>query len=55
MAHVRKSIRDDVVSTLTGLTTTGTNVYQTRFYPLAEAKLRVFAFTQTAKPQNTPR
>ena len=39
MAHVRKSIRDDIVSTLTGLTTTGTNVYQTRFYPLAEAKV----------------
>ena len=39
MAHVRKTIRDDVTSTLTGLTTTGSNVYQTRFYPLAEAKL----------------
>ena len=39
MAHVRKSIRDNVTTTLTGLSTTGSNVYQTRFYPLAEAKL----------------
>lgn len=39
MAHVRKTIRDNITTTLTGLTTTGSNVYQTRFYPLAEAKL----------------
>tara|TARA_R100000781_G_scaffold112701_1_gene80200 strand:- start:116 stop:559 length:444 start_codon:yes stop_codon:yes gene_type:complete len=39
MAHVRKSIRDNITTTLTGLTTTGTRVHQTRFYPLAEAKL----------------
>jgi hypothetical protein len=39
MAHVRKSIRDNVVTTLTGLTTTGSNIYRTRVYPLAEDKL----------------
>lgn len=39
MAHIRKSIRDNITTALTGLTTTGSNVYQTRFYPLAEAKL----------------
>ena len=39
MAHVRKTIRDNITTTLTGLTTTGSNVYQTRFYPLAEAKI----------------
>ena len=39
MAHVRKSIRDDIKTTLTGLATTGSNVFQTRFFPLAEAKL----------------
>lgn len=39
MAHVRKSIRDNVVTTLTGLTTTGGNIYRTRVYPLAEDKL----------------
>ncbi len=39
MAHVRKQIRDNVVTTLTGLTTTTTNVYRTRIYPLATGKL----------------
>jgi hypothetical protein len=39
MAHVRKQIRDNVVTTLTGLTTTTTNVYRTRIYPLASGKL----------------
>ena len=39
MAHVRKSIRDDITTTLTGLTTTGSRVYQTRLFPLATAKL----------------
>lgn len=39
MAHVRKQIRDNVTTTLTGLTTTGTRVYQSRTYPLATAKL----------------
>jgi len=43
VAHVRKSIRDNIKTTLTGLTTTGTNVFQTRFYPLAEAKLPALA------------
>ena len=39
MAHIRKLIRDDITATLTGLTTTGSNIYQTRVYPLAENKL----------------
>lgn len=39
MSHVRKQIRDNIVTTLTGLTTTGTKVYRTRVYPLAEGKL----------------
>lgn len=39
MAHVRKAIRDNVVTTLTGLTTTGARVFPTRFYPLADAKI----------------
>ena len=39
MAHVRKTIRDNIISTLTGLTTTGSNVFGTRFYPLADPKL----------------
>lgn len=39
MTHVRQSIRSNITTTLTGLATTGSNVHQTRFYPLAEAKL----------------
>ena len=39
MAHVRKNIRDKVTTTLTGLTTTGSRVFQTRLFPLATAKL----------------
>ena len=39
MAHVRKLIRDNVETTLTGLTTTGTRVYKTRVYPVAEDRL----------------
>lgn len=39
MSHVRKQIRDNIVTTLTGLATTGSKVYKTRVYPLAEGKL----------------
>ncbi len=39
MAHVRKLLRDSITSTLTGLSTTGSNVYQSRVYPLASNKL----------------
>ena len=34
MAHVRQSIRDNVVTATTGLSTTGSNVFRTRVYPL---------------------
>lgn len=39
MTHVRKQIRDNVVTTLTGLSTTGTNVFRSRVYPISENKL----------------
>jgi hypothetical protein len=39
MAHVRKLIRDNVTTTLTGLSTTGSNVFQTRLFSLGENKL----------------
>lgn len=39
MPHLRKSIRDAVVTALTGLATTGSSVYPTRTYPLDETKL----------------
>jgi len=37
--HVRQSIRDNITTTLTGLPSTGSNVYQTRVYPIAPDKL----------------
>ena len=39
MAHVRKQIRDAIVTALTGLTTTGSNVFRSRIYPLERGKL----------------
>ena len=39
MAHVRKLIRDNIKTTLTGLATTGSNVFQTRLFSLGEDKL----------------
>lgn len=39
MSHIRTQIRQRIVSNLTGLTTTGSNVFDTRIYPLAENKL----------------
>jgi hypothetical protein len=39
MAHVRKLIRDNIKTTLTGLNTVGYNVYQSRVYPMHGAKL----------------
>lgn len=37
--HIRQQIRERVGTTLTGLTTTGSNVYQSRVYNLENAKL----------------
>ena len=39
MAHVRQQIRDAIVTALNGLTTTGSNVFRSRIYPLEKAKL----------------
>ena len=39
MAHIRKLIRDDITTTLTGLVTTGSKVYQSRVYPITAANL----------------
>jgi hypothetical protein len=39
MAHVRKQIRDALVTAVTGLTTTGANVFRSRIYPLEKTKL----------------
>lgn len=39
MAHQRKTIRDQVITSLTGLTTTGSNVFNSRVYPNEQSKL----------------
>ena len=39
MAHQRKTIRDQVITYLTGLTTTGSNVFNSRVYPNEQSKL----------------
>ena len=39
MAHVRKLLRDSLTTAVTGLSTTGSNVYQSRVYPIAANKL----------------
>lgn len=39
MPHVRKTIRDQITTALTGLATTGLNIYKSRVYPLAQGKL----------------
>ena len=39
MAHLRNQIRDAMVTRLTNLTTTGTNVFRSRIYPLESNNL----------------
>ena len=39
MEHLRQQIRERVATTLTGLTTTGSNVFQSRVYPIENTKL----------------
>lgn len=39
MAHVRKQIREAAATLVTGLSTTGARVYQSRVYPLKDADL----------------
>jgi hypothetical protein len=39
MSHVRQQIREAVATLLTGLTTSGARVYQSRIYPIDDSKL----------------
>jgi len=39
MAHARQAIRDNIVSTVSGLSTTGQRVFRNRVYPMGESKL----------------
>ncbi len=52
MAHKRTSIRNNVTTALTGLTTTGSNVFESRIYPNELAKLpllNVYSNTETSE------
>jgi hypothetical protein len=56
--HVRQQIRERVATTLTGLTTTGSKVYQSRVYPLAANNLPgllVFTNSETSEPDQMGR
>ena len=37
--HLRRQIRERIVTDVTGLSTTGSNVFQSRAYPIEESKL----------------
>ena len=43
MSHVRQQIRDAVVTAVTGLTTTGSNVFASRVYPVEDSSLPCLA------------
>lgn len=49
MAHVRKTIREYFGSQLTGLTTTGANVFESRVYPMQSAKLPALLIYTTSE------
>ena len=54
MAHIRKLIRDNIETTLTGLTTTGANVFASRVYPIQTAKmpgLCIYTSSETIEAQ----
>lgn len=51
--HIRQQIREYFGTTLTGLTTTGSNVYESRVYPLETAKLPalvIYTKSETSEP-----
>lgn len=54
MAHVRKTIREYFGTQLTGLTTTGSNVFESRVYPMQAAKLpAIIIYTTTETSEET--
>ena len=60
MAHIRQQIREAVGSRLNNLTTTGTNVYQSRVFPIETAKLPTLIIYTTSESNellemNSPR
>lgn len=54
MPHHRETVRDAIVSAVTGLTTTGSRVYRSRVYSLAADKLPglvVYCRSETSEPE----
>lgn len=43
MSHIRQLIRANIVNTLVGNTSAGSNVFQTRYYPIEQGKLPAIA------------
>jgi hypothetical protein len=53
MAHYRQQIREQVATTLTGLDTTGNNVFQSRIYNIEESKLPcicIYTVSESSEP-----
>ena len=53
MSHVRQQIREYFGTTLTGLSTTGTNVVESRVYPIENSKLPalvIYTKSETSEP-----
>ena len=51
--HIRQQIREYIGTTLTGLTTTGSNVYESRIYPIENSKLPalvIYTKSETSEP-----
>jgi len=51
--HIKQQIRKKLGTTLTGLTTTGSNVYESRVYPLENASLPaliIYTKSETSEP-----
>ena len=51
--HIRQQIRERAGTVLTGLTTTGNNVFETRIYPLSNTNLPALAIytkNETSEP-----
>jgi hypothetical protein len=53
MSHVRQLIREEIATAITGLTTTGANVFQTRVMPMNDAVLPGLAIYTGSEEINT--
>jgi len=58
MSHLRKQIRDRIITNVTNLTSTGSRVFQTRLYPIASVSLPtllVYTVSETSEPETMSR